>query len=221
MKRINLQTTPNNQVVHFDYQQKLIGSLHKWLGENDLHDRISLYSFSWLQNGMMVGGGYTFPKGANWFISFYDDNYLMNIVRTILSDPDMFAGLRVTDVSIQNTPDFTRREYFKLASPVFIKRRIEGKGNQFYTFEDEASGRFLVETLTHKMEIAGLPADDTLDIRFDLDYQAKKVKKVSIHGIDNKCNMCPVFIKGKPATKAFAWSVGLGNMTGSGFGALY
>lgn len=219
--RIHLQTTPNKDVVPYDYQQKLIGSLHKWLGENDLHDRISLYSFSWLQNGMMVKDGYTFREGARWFISFYEDEYLMKIIRTILSDPDMFAGLRVTDISIQNTPDFSRQEYFKLASPVFIKRRIEGRGNQFYTFEDEECGRFLVETLKHKMEIAGLPDDETLAIRFDSDYPKKKVKKVCIHGIDNKCNMCPVFINGKPATKAFAWSVGLGNMTGSGFGSLY
>lgn len=219
--RIHLQTTPNKEVVPYDYQQKLIGSLHKWLGENDLHDRISLYSFSWLQNGMMVKDGYTFRKGARWFISFYEDEYLMKIIRTILSDPDMFAGLRVTDISIQNTPDFRQQEYFKLASPVFIKRRIEGRGNQFYTFENEECGRFLTETLKHKMEIAGLPDDDTLAIRFDSDYPKKKVKKVRIHGIDNKCNMCPVFINGKPATKAFAWSVGLGNMTGSGFGSLY
>lgn len=219
--RIHLQTTPNKEVVPYDYQQKLIGSLHKWLGQNDLHDRISLYSFSWLQDGMMVKDGYTFRGGARWFISFYEDEYLMKIIRTILADPDMFAGLRVTDISIQNTPDFSRQEYFKLASPVFIKRRIEGRGNQFYTFEDEECGCFLAETLKHKMEIAGLPDDETLAIRFDPDYPKKKIKKVRIHGIDNKCNMCPVYIKGQPATKAFAWSVGLGNMTGSGFGSLY
>ena len=219
--RIYLNTTGNSLIVPFDYQQKLIGTLHRWLGNNDLHDKISLYSFSWLQNSQKVDNGYVFRKGAKWFISFYDDSYLKTIIDTILSDPQMFCGLRVTDVSIQRTPDFARQEYFKLASPIFIKRRVGEKETLFYNFNDAEANQYMVETLRHKMEIAGLPNDETLDICFDLKYSQKKIKKVNIHGIDIKCNMCPVIIKGKPETKAFAWEVGIGNATGSGFGALY
>lgn len=36
-----------------------------------------------------------------------------------------------------------------------------------------------------------------------------------------KCSMCPVIIKGKPETIDFALCVGIGNGTGSGFGAIY
>ena len=32
------------RLVPFDYQQKLVGRLHNWLGENAEHDSISLYS---------------------------------------------------------------------------------------------------------------------------------------------------------------------------------
>lgn len=219
--RIFLKTTPNDQIIPFDYQQKLIGTLHKWLGNNELHDRISLYSFSWLQNSVKVDNGYTFKNGAKWFISFYDDKHVKTIVKTILSDPQMFCGLQVTDIDIHNTPDFTNQDYFKLASPIFIKRRIGEKEIRYYHFNDSEANQYMVETLKHKMEIAGLPNDDTLDIRFDLNYQNKKIKKVNIHGLDIKCNMCPVIIKGKTETKAFAWEVGLGNATGSSLGALY
>lgn len=219
--RIFLKTTPNDQIIPFDYQQKLIGTLHKWLGNNELHDRISLYSFSWLQNSIKVDNGYTFKNGAKWFISFYDDTHVKTIINTILSDPQMFCGLQVTDITIQKTPDFTNQEYFKLASPIFIKRRIGEKEIRYYNFNDSEANQYMIETLKHKMEIAGLPDDDTLDIRFDLNYQKKKVKKVNIHDLDIKCNMCPVIIKGKAETKAFAWEVGLGNATGSSLGALY
>ncbi len=42
-----LRTTPNTQSVPIDYQQKLVGTIHKWVGENNnLHGDISLYSFS-------------------------------------------------------------------------------------------------------------------------------------------------------------------------------
>lgn len=218
--RIHMQTTANNETIPFDYQHKLIGLLHKWLGNNDLHDKISLYSFSWLQKSIQVDNGYTFKNGAKWFISFYDETYAKTIVQTILSDPQMFCGLQVTDITIQDTPDFTNQEYFKLASPIFIKRRIGEKEIRYYNYNDSEANQYMVETLKHKMEIAGLPDDDTLDIRFDLNYQNKKIKKVNIHGIDIKCNMCPVIIKGKAETKAFAWEVGLGNATGSSLGSL-
>ena len=49
--RIHLSTSANNELVPFNYQQKLIGVLHRWLGTNELHDKISLYSFSWLKGG--------------------------------------------------------------------------------------------------------------------------------------------------------------------------
>lgn len=219
--RIHLTTTPNKGIIHFDYQQKLIGTLHKWIGDNDIHDKISLYSFSWLQNGNLATNGYNFRNGAKWFISFYDETYIKKIVRTILADPDMFLGLQVKDVTLQDVPDFSEQEYFKLASPVFIKRQLADKSSKYYTYDDKEAGSLLVETLKHKMQIAGLPEDNTLDIRFDVSYQNKKVKMTSIHGIGIKGSMCPVFIQGKPETKAFAWSVGLGNMTGAGFGSLY
>ena len=45
--RIYLRTTPNDVIVPFDYQQKIVGTIHKWLGNNEIHDKISLYSFSW------------------------------------------------------------------------------------------------------------------------------------------------------------------------------
>ena len=90
-----------------------------------------------------------------------------------------------------------------------------------YTFNDEEANGLMVHTLHHKMELAGLPYDESLDIRFDLDYQNKKTKMLKYRGIYNRANLCPVIIEGKPETKAFAWNVGIGNSTGIGFGSIY
>lgn len=73
--RIRIKTTSNEKILPFDYQGKLIGVIHKWLGNNELHDKISLYSFSWLLGGVMVDKkGYVFPNGAELLISFHDVN---------------------------------------------------------------------------------------------------------------------------------------------------
>lgn len=221
--RIIIHTTPNSTVVPFDYQQKLVGTIHKWLGNNEIHDKISLYSFSWLMNGKMIKDqGFTFPEGANFFVSFYEEEYLKILIRTILSDPEMFCGLEVRDVSVVNQPSFSEEsQSFGLASPIFIKRLQEGTRNyKFYLYDDADSNRLMTETLKHKMQEAGLPEDEKLKVEFDLTYPRKRVKMVTIHGIKSKASMCPVVIHGSSESKLFAWTVGIGNSTGSSFGSL-
>lgn len=223
--RITLRTTPNENIVPFDYQQKLVGVIHKWLGNNEIHDKISLYSFSWLMGGNMIKGrGYDFSKGAAFFINFYENEYLNILIKTVESDPEMFCGLTVREIFIEDEPVFDEGpQCFSVASPIFIKRTIEENGRKnlkFYFFDDEESNGLMTETLKHKMQVAGLPEDETLKIEFDLTYEKRKVKKVTIHGIDNKASMCPVIIHGRPETKLFAWTVGVGNGTGLSFGSL-
>lgn len=219
--RIHIKTTSNTEKVDFNYQHKLVGVLHKWLGSNDLHGKISLYSFSWLMNARPAEGGLNYPDGASFFISFYEDQYLKQIIRTILDDPEMCYGMRALDVTVEEEPDFSERTLFRTASPVFI-RRFDEKKNKHYTYEDNESGELMKETLLHKMKLAGLPADDTLQIRFDTSAPNKKVKLIDYRGIKNRVSQsCPVIIEGKPETKAFAWNVGLGSSTGIGFGAIY
>lgn len=220
--RIHLKTTANENLVPFNYQNKIVGTLHKWLGENEEHNLMSLYSFSWLHGSVREQNGLNFPKGASWFISFYDAIKVKKIVLDIQKNPEMFAGMRVVDVVIEETPDLSSRELFYLGSPIFIKRAVTPGGEiKYYTFNDVQSAELMTKTLIHKMEIAGLPLDETLDISFDLTYAKKKIKFINYRGIRNKANLCPVYIKGKPETKAFAWNVGIGNSTGIGFGSIY
>ena len=132
----------------------------------------------------------------------------------------MFCGLCVNEVAIEEAPDLSNRELFYLGSPILIKRP---NGNKIieYGFDDPLSGRLLEETLKTKMQKAGLSDDDTLHIEFDLSYAKKKKKLVWYDGISNKANMCPVIIQGSNETKQFAWNVGLGNCTGTGFGSIF
>lgn len=218
--RIYLETNSNIERVPFNYQQKLVGTVQKWLGYNDIHDSMSLYSFSWLMNGEIETNGFNFSKGSRWFLSFYDETYIKTIIKTILKDPIMFSGMRVVDIKIENTPNLESVDYFKIASPIFIKRKV-GENFKHYTYQDSESNELLVQTLKHKMRNANLPEDETLNIEFDLAYNHKKIKTIDYQGVKNKSNLCPIFMRGKPETKAFAWNVGIGNSTGIGFGSLY
>lgn len=220
--RLKLTLSPNTSVVGFDYQQKLLGVLHKWIGENDIHGKISLYSFSSLLNGRLINGGFNFKNGAVWLLSFFDEKYVKQIIRNILADPAVFSGMSVTDVLILPDLEFNEDKFyrFNLLSPIFLKRRLEDGSTKFYFYDNQESNALMVENLKHKMSEAGLPEDDTLEIKFDLSYPGKKIKMITIHGIKNKCSMCPILIKAKPETISFVYDVGIGNLTGSGFGYL-
>lgn len=218
--RIHIRTTPNTELVPFNHQPRLVGTIHKWLGPNDLHGKPALYSFSWLQRSKVDGKGFSYPHGASFFVSFYDDSYLKQVVKTIMSDTAMFCGLHVTDVTIEENPTFATTTRFQVASAIFIQR-YAGTRNIHYTFENEEAGECLKETLLHKMQLAGLAADDALSIRFDTSAPGIRTKLLDYKGVKNKVSQCPVIVEAQPETQAFAWNVGLGSSTGIGFGAIY
>lgn len=216
--RLHLKTSPNREQVPFDYQAKLVGTLHKWLGQNKVHDALSLYSFSWLQEGKARGGGLDFRRGANWFISSPDKDLILQLVIGIQNDPNIAYGLKVEELRPQQAPRFGKKHCFRLGSPVFIKRPL-GSGHKFYYHQDPESSTFMTETLRHKLRRAGQD-DASLKVYFDPDYASARTKKIRYRGVENRASMCPIIIEGQAESLAFAWEVGVGNSTGIGFGSL-
>jgi CRISPR-associated endoribonuclease Cas6 len=216
--RIYLTLSKNTETVPFAYQQLLTGVLHKWIGKNEVHDEMSLYSFSWLKNGKASSKGINFPGGASWFISTHDNELLKKIIAGIQQSPELFYGMTVTEVNIQEDPQFSDTERFVVASPVFIKRNDENRKAFFY-YDHPDAGKLLTETLVKKLQKAGLNAE-SISVEFDKTFSKPSIKGTSYYGIHSKGSVCPVIIKGTPQQIAFAWNVGLGNSTGIGFGAL-
>ncbi len=220
--RLHLTTTPNTEPIPADYMPKMVGVLHKWLGkDNDEHGKISLYSFSALHGAKLSGKNISCRNGAKFFISFYDTDKAKTIIKSVLDNPEMFAGLTVTDLTIEEDKDLSDREIFYFASPILVKSSGENSQSKEYTFEDSDANVIMTETLKTKMRLAGLPQDDDLEVKFDDSYANKKHTIFWYKGISMRVNKCPVIIKGSALTKSFAWNVGIGNSTGIGLGAIY
>jgi CRISPR-associated endoribonuclease Cas6 len=216
--RIHLNITKNQSIVPFDHIPSLVGTLHKWLGKNEWHNQVSLYSFSWLKGGTRGSDGLFFPRGAQWFISSYDIQLVKRLIQGIQNDPIISFGLVVNGITIQEDPDFKETHSFTLASPVLIKRR-DGERIRHFLFSDKESDELLTETLVTKLEKGGLNSTG-IEISFNRDYKSPKTKLINYNGISNKASICPITIKGTTEQIAFAWNVGIGNSTGIGFGAL-
>lgn len=217
--RLHFNLTPNSQTVPFDYQHFLIGKFHKWMGWNEIHDEISLYSLSWLQGGKMIKDGFDFSKGAKWFISFWDEEIGKQLIMNAMKEPDVCCGMKVKEIQIQENPSFGNKEKFKAASPIFIRKYDEKRKAIHLTTKDKDSDFYLTETLKRKLKMANLNYNAM--VSFDKNYFNPKTKLVRINGINNKANFSPVIIEGDSEAVKFAWNVGIGHSTGCGFGALY
>ncbi|MEJ7618363.1 MAG: CRISPR-associated endoribonuclease Cas6 [Pyrinomonadaceae bacterium] len=219
--RLHFTLSPNQQPVPFAYQNYLTGAFHKWLGPNQLHDALSLYSLSWLDGSLMRRGALEFSRGARWFISVHNESLVEIIVTGALADPEVCCGMRVTRIEQQATPDFGRRYTFQVGSPVLAKsKEIDGKVRHFIYSDPEADAT-LTAALRRKIDAAGLNAPhNEATVSFDRSYRTPKTKLVTIKDIHSRASICPVIIEGTPEAVRFAWNVGVGHSTGSGFGCL-
>jgi len=216
--RIHLRVHTSNKIIPFDHQPLLVGTIHKWVGWNEEHGKVSLYSFSRLEGSTVVKEGLKFEHGSSFFFSSYQVDLIKKMISGIQRDPSMFYGMSVREIIIQEDPDLSARDLFLVGSPIFIKRRVGAK-IEHILYKDSRAPACLKETLQTKMNLAGI-FDESLDIRFETSYPKAGTKKISYNGIDNRASWCPIIIKAKPETKLFAWNVGIGNSTGIGFGAI-
>ncbi|RYU92864.1 CRISPR-associated endoribonuclease Cas6 [Emticicia agri] len=217
--RLILNLSRNKVIVPFNYQEVQVSKLHYWLGKNDIHDSLSLYSFSWLKGGKAIDNrGLDFRQGAQYFISCFDVDLIKQIIKSIQQDNHFEYGMGITSLSLQKEPQFMEENRFQVGSPVFIKRTVEGNSKFYYPSDDKAN-LLLTETLINKLKKANINHKG-VKVSFDENYQNILVKGTTYKGIQNKGTICPIIIQGTPEQLAFAWNVGVGNSTGIGFGSL-
>jgi len=148
--RLHLKIKSNNQIVPFNHQHLLTGVVHKWLGWNQEHGDLSLYSFSRLEGGRKARGGLLFESGSSFFFSAWDEALVKKLIDGIQKDPEIFCSMQIAEVIMQPAPDLSEKELFYPASPIFIKRHTENN-TEHIIYDDPRANEFLKETLESKM----------------------------------------------------------------------
>ena len=217
--RIHLKLTKNLEPVPFTYQEQMTELIHKWTEDYEYPGKVSLHSFSSLRRGRKIDDALSFENGSSFFISSWDNDFLRKIIESLNDNSDFSFGMNVYEIVIQETPDLSSIDFFRLASPVLICRMIDSKKEYFF-HDDPQAGVLLAETIHTKMKSAGLETDESLSIVFNNACFRGKKKRVNYKGVSNPVSINPLIIKSKNETKQFIWNVGLGNSTGIGFGAI-
>lgn len=217
--RLHLALSPNTAPVPFDHLHHLTGALHKWLGPNEVHDGLSLYSFGFLRNGRIHHGALDFRGGTVWTVSFADPGLGKQALRGLVAEPEIAFGMRVQEAQIADEQDFASGQRFLVDGAVLTRRNRDDGGRDHLTFEDPSADATLTRTLHRKLTAAGLSAEG-VRIRFDRGWAGAKTKVVTLKGIRYKTSVCPVIVEGPPEAVRFAWLAGVGELSGSGLGAL-
>ncbi len=221
--RIQLKLSPNTKPVPFNHLHELTRQLHRWIGpENPLHDGLSLYSFGWLRGGERIGSNLWFSSGASWNVSFHDSQQGIQLAKGILADRKAFFGMEVEKALEMPKPEFSERQLFLTDGAVIARKLRNDLTKEYLYYDNIESDKVLTRVLRKKMLTAGFSAQESEDtnVRFFREKGKAKIKKLSIKGIEHKGSSCPVVVEGPPSGVHFAWLVGVGELTGSGFGAL-
>jgi CRISPR-associated endoribonuclease Cas6 len=143
----------------------ITGALHKWIGKNNIHDELSLYSFSWLYGATVQKEGLVFEKGGSFFFSAYNADFLKRIIQGIKSNPEINDRLNIRKIIIQEDPEFGEEHTFYAASPILVKRNIE-KNDIHFTYDQIESDVYMTETIKRKLKAAGL-SEENISVKFD------------------------------------------------------
>ncbi|MDT7858122.1 CRISPR-associated endoribonuclease Cas6 [Rubrivirga sp. S365] len=217
--RLRLALSPNTEPVPFDHLHRLTGALHKWLGENDAHDGLSLYSFGWLSGGRARSGHVQFEGGAGWTLSFCDPALAKRALGGLVAEPSVLCGMEVLEAQVVPEPALDPEHRFLTASPVLTRRTRDDGGRDHLRWDDSAADDTLTRTFHTKLQAAGLPTDGA-SVGFDRSFGGAKTKLCRFKGNAYRANACPVVATGSPDQLRLLWLAGAGEMTGSGFGAL-
>jgi CRISPR-associated endoribonuclease Cas6 len=153
-------------------------------------------------------------------LNFWEADYSSKLIQGIVDDSEVMYGIEVEEVRIGKTPTFENPQKFKVASPVLIRKNVDPQKRQHLTYKDSDVDDYLSRTVITKLKEIGESKPD-ISIKFDRNYPNPKTKLVDIKGSKLRTNLCPVIITGDLKHIEFAWTVGIGELTGSGFGALY
>lgn len=222
MQSIILRITPSKGSVPYKQLDALRSRLHHWLGrDNHLHHSISLYSFGWLRGGVPRNDGLAYPDGATWHIRFYDPGAAKQVLAGILRDPEVAWGMRVHEVREEAVPAFGEVHRFKVDGPVLARTKRPDGSRAYLLWNDRAADEAITQVLRRKLIAAGFDgAHLEAEVTFDRTYPKARTKLAEIKGTKHKGSECPVIVRGTPESVQFAWLVGVGELTGCGFGAL-
>lgn len=233
--KVNFEKT--DRVLPYDTQHTLNGVFYKILNNpQKYHDAFSYYSASGIQGAMAdpKQGGIMFPDhpyfivaspdkrhiNGKWEFNEFLKDFVEGLMNSINNPEVNFFGLKVMTFETPriNVVDSLARPRFDLIrtrTPILLKKE---NWKIAYNDNPEEWVSILTENTKKKLAHEGIE-DPTFAIKVE-QPQRMKSRNVTVGNVRNHCTSGILTVYGKPETRAFLYTMGLGYSTGSGFGSV-
>lgn len=215
--RVNL-TRPTTDVP-VNNQHEMNGFIHAILGRNNsYHDSVSDYSISSLQGGRLdrETNSLKFDEDVpHIYVASQNSTFIGDFMAGIMTADASVFGMKPDGVDI--TCDFNPNNYCDdiiTISPILIRNKDDRK----ITFEDPEWIERVKKNCIGKLKHRGIE-DDTFDIEL-IKTDSSKRKCVWVGDVFNPCSSVRLKVTGRKNTRRILYNLGIGNSTGSGFGAV-
>lgn len=222
--RIKIKFSKNTTEVPVNNQSLMNSYIHKCLGRNNIyHDSKNNYSISHLYGGKLNIESKTlnFDKGGFITISSLDSEFINKLLIGIVSNPDLFHGMKFSGVDHINENFNTGWNYLSTLSPFIIKIYQDKKTYKYLTLDDVNFETEVKNYLIKKISTIN-PFLDLSDFDVKIPPSEKnKIKKSLVKNVLNISNHCHINIHTNKKVMELLYNIGLGQSTGSGFGTIF
>lgn len=207
--------------IPFNHQHQMNGFIYKMLGEksNKYHDTFSCYSVSNIQGCKMKEdkSGLVFPGEP--YIQIASDNtevcndFVCAIINTIDNKSANFFGLHPVRFETYDFPCGKKFDIMRTISPILLKQN-----GRKITINDENWLKVLNENCRAKLANNGIEDKSFKIVIGNRDNVRSKM--VYVGDVFNPCTDGVFTVYGKESTRRKLYNMGIGNSTGTGFGAV-
>ncbi|MDA3929100.1 MAG: CRISPR-associated endoribonuclease Cas6 [Prolixibacteraceae bacterium] len=213
--RAYLTIHAKNTIIPFDHRDLITQTIANWIGWDNVMGNLPPYSFSRFEGIKNSLEGIWFNDETAFFLSSPNTEVVKKLEIGVKAKPNMFNGLKVSDIKVLDAPDLSKRDVLFVASPLLLKNRNDDD----ILYNNKTADSILMEHSLLKLKEAGIH-DESFHIEFDKNYESAGSKKITYNGNIMRASWCHVVIKGLPETKQYLWHVGLGYGNNIGFGAI-
>lgn len=208
--------------IPFANQHVLNGIVYKrfFNGEKTIHNNFSPYSVSSIQGCIMNEEGNGLTPLSRPYIMFSSQSedivlkFITGVEKEIEKGDKVFFGRRVAGYSYHDFDLGASYDIVKTISPVLLR---DDKHRQSCCTDNGWSALLKAKTKA-KLEKMGI-FDETFDIVFDKKNPPRR-KGVFVGNTFNPCTTFVALVKGQRKTRLALYNMGIGQSTGSGFGAV-
>lgn len=210
--KLRFRADARGAILPYDYPAQ-IGRAFYRRAEGD-HDGQSLHSIGWIRGGEVdtTRQGLVISGSPRWSLGVGRTGPLESFLESVERDPEILPGVEIHYPEPISPPEETSVTYFA-ESPILARH-----GREHLRFDDPKAGETITKSLEAKLrKLTG--EEVPVEAEF-VPTETARTKVMSTGKARHKGNLCHVRVETIPKAQKHVPSVGIGALTGMGFGAV-